>query len=237
MIVFVHGSQSDRRVWDPLVALAPPGARISLLDLPDHGSAADEATPSPIPLRRALIEHVEALPGESVVLVGHSLGAHLVASILVELDKPVAHAFLISGFDHLRESDMQLYRAMADGLESGRLDLELLRDTAVDVLLGERHRRPEHDALVTAMQDVSLERALRSLRRGLELGPPGVTGYATPATVIHGSDDAAIGHELGASLASAGERAELLTIDTDSHLLPLTHTDELARLIYAENES
>lgn len=230
MIVLVHGSQSDARVWGPLCGLAPRGTVLSTIELPDHGRAPDEPTPDPAPLRRALVQHIEALPAPSVTLVGHSLGALLCASIVSELRKNVRHMFLISGFAMLEEDDLALYRSMADGLESGRLDLELLRQVALDAALGDRHRA--HEELAAAMQEMPLARALRSLRRAFYLGAPGVPRYTTPATVIHGRDDAAIRHELGVGLAERGAHASLVTLDTDSHLLPLTHTAELARLVF-----
>ena len=232
MIVFVHGSQSDRRVWGPLLELAPTGTQVSTFDLPDHGGSADEPTPDPEPLRRALVDHVNALPAQTVTLVGHSLGAHLIASTAERLEGRVERAVLLSGFDVLHEVDEALYRAMADGLEGGRLDLELLREMALDAAVGEAELSPELRGLVTQMQVMSFERAVRSLRRGLLLGPPSVCRYGFEATVLHGRDDAAIRFELGEELARAGTRARLVPLDTESHLLPLTHAAELAPHVY-----
>ncbi len=234
MIVLVHGSQSDQRVWGPLVGLAPAGTRVCAFDLPDHGSAPDEPTPDPEPLRRALVEHIEGLPDASVTLVGHSLGAHLIASIATRISKPVERAVLISGFDVLHDADRALYRAMADGLETGRLDLELLREMALDAAVGEADLLEERRALVTQMQVMPFERAVRSLRRGLALGPPSVCGYDFEATVLHGQDDAAIRFELGEELAAAGSQSRLVALDTDSHLLPLTHPEQLAPYIFGD---
>ena len=230
--VFVHGSQSDRRVWDPLIALAPPGVVVSTFDLPDHGASADVSDPDPELLRRAVVENVSALEAGRLVFVGHSLGAHLIASLAAELSERIERAVLISGFDYLHEEDERTYRAMVNGLERGRLDLELLREVALEVGLGERHRRPEHDELVTKMQEMSFERAVRSLRRGLVLGPPGVEPYTCPATVIHGRDDAAIPYARSEELAAKGSDAALVPLDTDSHVLPLTHPQELARFVF-----
>ena len=232
MIVFVHGSQSDRRVYGPLLALAPADAETSTLDLPDHGAAPDQPTPDPEPLRRALLEHLHGLPDGPLTLVGHSLGSHLIASIAPRLERPVQRAYLTAGFARLHEQDVALYRAMATGLETGRLDLELLREMALEAALGERHAKPEHHALVTEMQIMPFDRAVRSLRRGLEMSEM-IAPYGFPATVVHGRDDAAIRLALGQELADAGTDARLVVWETDSHMLPLTHAEALAELIFA----
>jgi len=232
LIVLVHGSQSDRRVWGPLLELAPDGANISTFDLPDHGDSPDEPTPDPEPLRRALIKHVDGLAADHVTLVGHSLGAHLIASSASRLAKPVRRAVLIAGFDVLHEQDMALYRLMAEGLESGRLDLELLREMAMHAALGEAEGYETQRALITEMQVMSFERAVRSLRRGLELGPPSLCAYDFPTTVLHGRHDAAIRLDLGRELQHAGTDAELVVLETDSHQLPLTHAAVLAPYVF-----
>lgn len=232
-ILFVHGSQSDRRVWDALIALAPSDTHAVSFDLPDHGTALAQPTPAIEPLREALLAQVKALPEGPVVLVGHSLGAFLIASAAPRFSRPIEHFFLISGYALLHPEDREIYRKMADGLEGGRLDLEFLREMALEVALGERHDRPELHALVAEMQEMPFETAVRSLRRGLEMGPPGASAYDVPTTVIHGRDDAAIRFALSEELANLGTRAELVAFDTDSHLLPLTHPKELAELIFA----
>lgn len=231
-ILFVHGSQSDQRVWDQVIALAPAGTQTVAFDLPDHGTSPEQPTAALAPLQNALLAQLEALPPGPVTLVGHSLGALLIARAASALPRPVDRLVLISGFALLHPEDMEVYRKMADGLEGGRLDLEFLREMALEVALGERHDRPELHPIVEEMQKMPFERAVRSLRRGLEMGPPGVAPYDVPTTVVHGRDDAAIRFALSEELAELGTHAVLVPLDTDSHLLPLTHAAELAPLIF-----
>ena len=76
-LVLVHGSRLASSQWSPQLPLLEGRATVGLVDLPGHGSRADE----PFSLARAVEvvdEAVDASPEDApVVLVGHSLGGYV----------------------------------------------------------------------------------------------------------------------------------------------------------------
>lgn len=75
-VVLVHGSRLSSSQWRPQLPLLEGRVSVGLVDLPGHGSRAEER----FTLERCvevIVEAVEASPpGAPVVLVGHSLGGY-----------------------------------------------------------------------------------------------------------------------------------------------------------------
>jgi pimeloyl-ACP methyl ester carboxylesterase len=73
-LVLVHGSRLASSQWAPQVPLLRGRVGLTLVDLPGHGTRADES----FTLERCVEVIDEALPtGVPVVLVGHSLGGYV----------------------------------------------------------------------------------------------------------------------------------------------------------------
>lgn len=86
--VLVHGIGSHGGWWRRNVEdLSTMGYRVLCLDLPGHGFAASEpGWPLTLPGYRAfLTSYLQTQIGEPALLVGHSLGGHVVAEVALEM--------------------------------------------------------------------------------------------------------------------------------------------------------
>jgi pimeloyl-ACP methyl ester carboxylesterase len=227
--VFVHGTPSDRRVFHDLAERAPADAAVVLVDLPDHGEAPDQPTTSLAPFEQAVREAVAAAPGR-VTVVGHSFGAWLVAATSSAMPERVAQFVAISGLSCFVVEDIAARQALVDGLESGEIGPDDVREALLGMFLGDE-RNADTDAKVAPMFTLSRERWLRVGRRVIATGDRPPVFFERPATIIHGTADA------GVPLARAEDLArrsgtDVVTIDTTSHMLPITHPDELAAILF-----
>lgn len=236
-VVLVHGTPSDASVWSRVIERAPPGLRVVLVDLPDHGTAPDEPSLELGPFLDDLEDVVRGLGSGPTTLIGHSFGAYLVARLLPALDDRVDRAVLVAGLARLADDFVASREALASDIEDGRFDRAALGDLALDIWLGRRHRAPDHEQVIRAMLDrTPTPRLLRSLRRLRAMAAPEarLAPYRTKAVVLHGQDDAAVPLELAQEVAELGACAELVVLDTDSHFLPLTHPDQILAAAFAE---
>jgi pimeloyl-ACP methyl ester carboxylesterase len=233
--VLLHGSPSDATVFSELVKRAPAAARLVLVDLPDHGSAPDEPTATLEPLEADVLRIGAAEAPRDLVLVGHSLGASLAARVAPKLGQRIARLVLISGFAALPQEFVAGRRALREQIANGEMAPADLAELFVSLQLGSHHA-PEHAALLRRLlEQLSADRLLRSLGRANRASGADarVTGYAQPALVLHGTRDQAVPVELGRQLAAMGANARFVELDTDAHLLPLTHADEVARHVFS----
>jgi pimeloyl-ACP methyl ester carboxylesterase len=98
-VVLLHGNSSSSRVWYPLLA-GPFGQRFRCLapDLPGHGRSARAARPDAYSLpgyARVLAGFTEALAAQDAVIVGWSLGGHIVLEAVPALAE--AAGFVLFG--------------------------------------------------------------------------------------------------------------------------------------------
>jgi pimeloyl-ACP methyl ester carboxylesterase len=229
-VLFLHGTPSDRRVFDDLIALAPPGVRLVLVDLPDHGEAPDELEARLEPFEAAVAAAAEATSGELTV-VGHSFGAWLAARACDSLPARASRFVALAGFRALSPEELELRRALLGQLEREEIDVAALRETLLDLFLGDS-RTPALDARAWALSAVSRERWMRVLRRTLRTADVPPVAFSRPAVIVHGARDAAVAHAHAVALAAASPGAELVSIDTASHLLPMTHSTVLRTIVY-----
>ena len=225
----VHGSPSDRRVWEPLIPYAPHDVRLVLLDLPDHGEAPEEPTGRLAPLEDAVVEAVEATDGE-LTIVGHSLGAWLVASVSSRLPSRVTELIAVCGLPTLDEAGLAMRRELLGALKTGQLTGADVRASMEALFFGDA-ATPERLRVVAPMLDLSAEKWARLAKRSVELGEREPVAFDRPGRVIHASEDQAVPLALGRDLAKRSGAA-LQTIETSSHMLPLTHAAQLAQLIF-----
>jgi len=75
-IVFVHGAGMDHTVWGQQTRyFAHHGFNVLAVDLPGHGKSGGEALDSIDALADWIAAFIDAVVGEPVILVGHSMGA------------------------------------------------------------------------------------------------------------------------------------------------------------------
>ncbi len=231
--LFVHGLPADRRCWDPLVAHAPEGSHLLLVDLPDSGQADDERSTDLRILEDAVVACAGRAGDGELTLVGSGFGAHLVARLLPRLARRVSRAVLVGGYASLPERELDACLDTLAGLRCGRLTLDDLREEALDDWLG-GEAEPPHEELATQLIDaVTPERAVRALQRVAASAQRPVAPWETPTVVVHGEDDGVVPVECAEELSARARHGELVTIRTASHLSCVTHADEIAEIVFA----
>ena len=98
LVIAVHGITSNSRAWLPLARALDGRASVVAVDL--RGRAASNGLPGPYGSSAHaadLLALADALQAEDIVLVGHSLGAYIVARFAVEHPQRVHTAILVDG--------------------------------------------------------------------------------------------------------------------------------------------
>ncbi len=229
-VVFVHATLLDGSQWDELVSHTPEATRAVAVDLPEIAFDAPGTTLAT--LEAAFDEFVTRVAPE-VTLVGHSLGAWLVARSLSRLGEHVRSAVLVSGLERLPAEMASVYTQLAAGLESGAVSRHGVLDAIASAALGKAGSQAAREWLLERMGRAPVERMIRMFRLVAELGLPHarVARYSTRATVLHAREDASVPLALGRALAELGG-APLELVETDSHVLPLTHARRVAELAF-----
>ena len=98
LVIAVHGITSNSRAWLPLARALDGRASVVAVDL--RGRAASNGLPGPYGSSAHaadLLALADALEAEDIVVVGHSLGAYIVARFAVEHPQRVHTAILVDG--------------------------------------------------------------------------------------------------------------------------------------------
>jgi len=232
--VFLHGSPGDRQTWSEVLEMAPPTTEVHAIDLPDHGAAPDLDDDDPRVLEDALVGVMEELTPGRVTLVGISFGAYLAARVADRL--PVTRMVFVAGLPHPPEEAADQFEALADGIASGQigaadlLDLYRARWLGVDPAAAASRYV---EALAADHRPARLARQFRRMAR-IDRDGLGVATYAVDAVAVHGRHDQGVPLALGRALADLGRGVDLRVLDTDSHLLPLSHAKEVAEVVFGE---
>jgi pimeloyl-ACP methyl ester carboxylesterase len=205
-IVLAHGLTATRRyVVHGSNALVRRGFRLVSYDARGHG----ESDPAPQPpdygypdLRADLAAVIDERVGEGrpVVLAGHSMGAHTIASLVLERPEGIAGVVIIGPATvgtPLTEESLAEWDRLADALEEGGIDefVRVNESPALDEhwrgvvarITRERLGRHRH---VDAVAD-----ALRVVPRSLPFEGLGELEFvAVPALVVASHDEADPGH-------------------------------------------
>jgi pimeloyl-ACP methyl ester carboxylesterase len=219
-VVILHGGLESGASWKSLAETLSDRHRVLLPDRRGHGRTADVDGDYTYELMAdetvAFLDRVVAGPAD---LVGYSDGG--VAALLVALDRPelVRSLVLIGAFFH------------HDGL------LPIMAERL-------RHPNPDNPALAPmreAYAELSPDGADHWSTFHAKVSTMGVTGptltvddlerIVAPALVVVGDDDA-IDHHHTVELFEHLRTAQLAVVPASSHLLPVEHPDELARLVH-----
>ena len=164
-VVFVHGGGlgSDASSWLPTLAAVAPHRRAYALDTVGFGrSEAPDIAYDGERIVRHVIDFLDVLCLDRVTLVGHSLGATIVARLAVRLPERIAAAVLVApgggafGLKYHSDGHVALERALADPSSVNVRDLAALMHAHDDDLDAETARRlaalsiPGHLAAVRA---------------------------------------------------------------------------------------
>jgi pimeloyl-ACP methyl ester carboxylesterase len=97
-VVAVHGITATSRAWLPVARALGTRAGLLAIDLRGRGASTDLPPPYGVAVHVAdIIAALEYLRLERAVLVGHSLGAYIVARLAAEHPERVAAAILVDG--------------------------------------------------------------------------------------------------------------------------------------------
>lgn len=189
----------------------------------------DEPAAALPPLEEAVEEAVVQAPGQ-VTVVGHSLGAWLAAATEARMPARVDRFVAISGLCQLTEEGVAARRELLTALEGGQLEPDELARAVLEMFRGPR---PDTtlDARLAPMVALDREHWARLIQRALGMNDRPPVSFERPATVVHGTNDAAVPLASGEELARRSS-AELVRIETSSHMLPMTHAETLAPIVY-----
>lgn len=218
-VVFTHGYQASRAMWEPQVDALSDAYTVVTWDLRGHGESGIPDDPSRYSQDlmlgdlEALIRRVDGAPA---VLVGHSLGGF--ASLRFYLEHPdlVRGLVLFGSGPGFRDPEARAkWNAMADRFAGGmeKRGLELLQRAGLEVRTA-RHRSAQ--ALAHAARGMLAQQDSRVM--------DAITSIAVPTLVVVGGDDAQF---LGSSqyLAKKIPGARLEIIEGCAHAANMERPD------------
>jgi 3-oxoadipate enol-lactonase len=241
-VVLVHAGIADRTMWrEHLEPLVSAGYRAVALDLPGFGEAAVEAGEQ-APWNDVL-STMDELGVDRAALVGNSFGGAVAMRVAAVAPERVWALGLVAAPGPAFEPSEQLQAAWAaeeEAIERG--DVEAAVKAVVDAwTLPDAPDRVRER--VTAMQRRAFELQMGAPTvtevpdpldpRGEEAAREALGRLGMPTLVVAGARDMADFVESAQLLADVLPAAELVTIDTAGHLVPLDEPAEFRRVLLA----
>ena len=247
-IVFVHGSLSSRRIWAPYIAAFGTRETIAI-DLPGYGEEAACPASSPYRLSNgaAILRRTIEGRSEPVDVVAHSFGAAVALRFALEDHARVRTLTVVEPtlFRLLRDLGPRAGDALrgieriARGFTPSGPDQDRMFAIArfVDYWNGAR----TWAALPSQRQEML---ALKSdqVRRDFEaifserLCLPAFRKLNVPTLIVTGTVSPAAALLIAEGLARVAPRASSVAIAGAGHMLPVTHTPDLLRILQARLE-
>ncbi len=246
-LVLVHGSPGSAYDWRPLPeVLARSGRRVIAYDRKGYGHSPPrpEGEPSSYASNASdLLAFLEALDLEDATIVGWSFGGGTAIAAASRDPSRIGELVLVGSVgptyaEHVEEPPLfirLLYsgparawiarvppasQGMAALVSQAAFSFQEMPEWWLPQLVanvGRPHARAT-SASEGEQQDWS------------ELDPARVP---VPILVVHGSEDLFVPLAVGEDLAAAAREGELVTIDEGSHMIPITHAEEMAAAILA----
>src|SRR5699024_10346715 len=193
------------------------------VDLPGHGARLGQefTAEAALAVIRDAVENRS--PGQRVVLAGHSLGGYL-SMLYANRHPDVLHALVLIGASAEPVGLLAgLYRQFAAGLPRVGAERMARVSNAVMRRLGAReHELPgaESYAALPAAWQVVFDECRASLLESVRC----------PVILINGQFDQMRVHVR--RFATAGRATQVVTVPRATHLLPLTHAEQLAEVLH-----
>ena len=231
-VVFLHGLGSDANSWVMQApALAAAGFRPILLDLPGFGRSVFSGQRWSIAV--AAHEIVKALPFDSFVMVGLSLGGVVAQEIALIYPEKVTHLILINTFAALRPTRLDdifyfVKRFVIAALASPEQQAELVakrvfpgnEQAQLRGMLVEQIMQADPKVYRAAMRQcvlVDYRRRLHSLK--------------IPSLIITGDSDSTVSPAIQTQLARSIPKSKQVFITGGNHGMIVTHADEVNRAL------
>ena len=244
-IVFVHGSLSSRRIWAPYSAAFGTRETIAI-DLPGYGQEA--AWPEGVPYRLSTAAAIlrKAIEGrrEPVDVVAHSFGAAVALRFALEDQARVKTLTLVEptlfrllrdlgprGRDALRGIERIARAFTPSGPDQDRM-FAIAR--FVDYWNGARTWAglPSQRQEMLALKSDQVRRDFEAIFSE-RLCLPAFRKLNVPTLIVTGTESPAAALLVAEGLARVAPRASSVTIAGAGHMLPVTHTPDLLRILQA----
>jgi pimeloyl-ACP methyl ester carboxylesterase len=212
-LLLVHGLRGELTIMLPLArALAERGHRVLLIDLPGHGRSPYDASFSSIEdASRVVLDAAESLGlGREPTLVGHSLGAWIVAWAALSEPTRVGRAVLLAppGLAYPPPPYPLLMPQNAEDVQR-----------AMPLLFAEPRSVPWPVRRLTTGRDPRTSLALlRSASSGEYLLDGLLEGNSVPMLVLHGTPDGIVPVDVGREIARRAD-ARFVELEHVSHML------------------
>jgi pimeloyl-ACP methyl ester carboxylesterase len=232
--VFLHGSPGSLEDWAQVIAKRPSGARTLVVELPDHGSA-PESELGVLELEQVALDFVRSLESPEVHLVGVSMGAWLSARIAHRVPEKITRVVLLAGFDRLGEDGAAMRRGLQAQMRAGEIPASAAPGICEPLFFGTAQVSDADRARLRASWErITLTQWDRHLSRAIGCAAPEaqVEPFTVPGVALHGRGDAAVPFALGEALVRLAANVRLEPIDTDAHLLPVTHSELVAAAVF-----
>lgn len=97
-VIFVHGTPGDARGWADFLRACPPGVHCIAVDRPGFGETTPLQPVASLQIQAAAIAPLATVVnGQRAVLIGHSLGAPIVAQLAIDHPDKVGGLLLLAG--------------------------------------------------------------------------------------------------------------------------------------------
>jgi pimeloyl-ACP methyl ester carboxylesterase len=232
LVVLIHGTNLDRRLWNAEIEWLQGQAQVLRYDLRGQG---DSPFPEePYGNHEDLIDLLNELNAKEVTLVGLSAGAQVALDVALEKPDLVKRLVLASpSLDRFTPKVMPSYlEELVKALQAGDFDQANEILLASSLLAVPAH----HKELVRAMAEKNaviwnIPYSLVKMAR-----PPAVNRLeevTIPTLVLVGENDMAAVHEIGEILLEKIPGAKQTTIPDGGHLLNLTSPDAFQKEVSA----
>lgn len=225
-LLYLHGVGLDHSMWDAVSARV--GGDSLAPDLPGHGAAPRIEGATSL---AALAERALGGAGDSLDLVGFSLGALVAQRIAIDAPERVRSLTLVSSVANRSESEQASVR---ERLALAERDLPEAARASVDRWFSETFRAREPDLLprihriVAGMHHDSFLAAYRVFAEGDREVWPELGRIRCPTLVITGAEDLGSTPAMATALAARVPHARAQIVPHCRHLLPYERPAELA---------
>lgn len=228
-VVLIHGFLDDASVWQEVVDRLPAEIDARVIDLPGHGSRAEEVGAVDLSsFVNAAIQECDRVDGR-IILVGQSMGSLVAELAATERREKVDGILLITpvplGGVHLIGEQAEVFRSLAgdaDGQRAGRLAMQAsLSEAGLDLLLQSGLRLS--DQVVRASFDVWNDGDDAGSRQ---------TAFGGRVGIVRGANDPFVTEELiDAAIAARFPSATVRTLAGSGHYPHLEASEALAAAI------
>ncbi len=231
-VICIHGTPGDRQTWSRVARLRPDGYELWFVELVDHGEAPDSQDGF-VAYERD-VEEIARAATQPLILGALSVGGTLAVRVANRLGDRVARIVACAGVVDFSPEERELRVGAIRDLRAGQTPATLFAPF-VDAFVPPEERDAETERIIARIESQSAARLTRAIERILEIGDSvRAEPYATPTTLLHARGDMMVPFKNAERLLALGANAKLVALDSRSHMLPLSHANDVARHLFAD---